>query len=99
MLSYDNINTNKTYPYTIIGMENQNICETISNGKIESENGIQQCDEPAIDDAIAPNIQIHGGCGLGAVVLLNKKPPKVDDSDAKIKEEGMPDFDSCTSLN
>ena len=41
------------------------------------------------EEAIAPNIQIHGGCGLGAVTLLNNKPPKHEESNFKTKDDGI----------
>ena len=39
--------------------------------------------------SVTPNIQIHGGCGLGAVTLLNNKPPKREESNPKTKDDGI----------
>ena len=40
------------------------------------------------EESATPNIQIHGGCGLGAVTLLNNKPPKHEESNFKTKDDG-----------
>ena len=42
------------------------------------------------DESVTPNIQIHGGCGLGGVTLLNNKPPKQEKSPIlKQKDDGI----------
>ena len=67
-------------------MEKENIgangIEDLGNSRKEFKS------QPKVDEAVSSNIQIHGGCGLGAVVLLNDKPPKSDESETKIKDEG-----------
>ena len=38
---------------------------------------------------IYSNVQIHGGCGLGAVTMITNKPPKHEEVNSKMKDEGM----------
>ena len=61
---------------------NQNLkeerIETTSNNDLETERG----------RGTSPNIQIHGGCGLGAVTLISNDTSKIEASNFKIKESG-----------
>ena len=70
-------------------MEKENQSENSLDEKKGPENGLKLNNQEIVDGAIGPNIQKFGGCGLGAVVLLNDNPTKVDESDTKIKDEGI----------
>ena len=67
-------------------MEKENIVENNIEDKGKSTKDFKN--QPTLDETVTSNIQIHGGCGLGAVVLLNDKPPKGDEVETKIKDEG-----------
>ena len=67
-------------------MEKENIVENSLENRGKSTKDFKN--QPTVDETITSNIQIHGGCGLGAVALLNDKPPKVDEVETKIKDEG-----------
>ena len=68
-------------------MEKENIVENDIEDKGKSTKDFKN--QPTLDETVTSNIQIHGGCGLGAVVLLNDKPPKGDEVETKIKDEGI----------
>ena len=70
-------------------MEKENQSENSLDEKKGPENTLKLDNQEIIDGAIGPNIQSFGGCGLGAVVLLNDNPVKADESDTKIKDEGI----------
>ena len=67
-------------------MEKENIVENNIEDRGKSTKDFKN--QPTLDETVTSNIQIHGGCGLGAVVLLNDKPPKGDEVETKIKDEG-----------
>ena len=73
----------------LVDMEKENQSENSLEVKIGPENILNHDNQEIVDGAIAANIQTFGGCGLGAVVLLNDNPTKPDESDAKIKDEGI----------
>ena len=74
------------FNHHIVGMEKENIDENSLEDREKSKKDFKN--PPTVDEAVTSNIQIHGGCGLGAVVLLNDKSPKADESENKIKDEG-----------
>ena len=67
-------------------MEKENIVENNIEDRGKSTKDFKN--QPTLDETVTSNIQIHGGCGLGAVVLLNDKPPKGDEVETTIKDEG-----------
>ena len=70
-------------------MEKENQSDNSLEENKGPENVLKLNSQEIVDGAIGPNIQPFGGCGLGAVVLLNDNPTKLDESETKIKDEGI----------
>ena len=70
-------------------MEKESTTQSNIDEKGTTENNTHHEHHENVEEAIASNIQIIGGCGLGAVALFNNKPPKQDESDIKTKDDGM----------
>ena len=68
-------------------MDDEKIDSSDTGEKKLSTGDIQK--EQEEEESLVPNIQIHGGCGLGGVTFLNDKPPKREVSPLKAKDDGI----------
>ena len=62
--------------------------ENINQIEQEDQKGDENNSQPDLEVANSTGIQIHGGCGLGAVTLINNEPTIHNGTRPKTKDEG-----------
>ena len=62
--------------------------DNLSQIEQEDQKGDANNSQPDLEVANSTGIQIHGGCGLGAVTLINNEPTIHNGTRPKTKDEG-----------
>ena len=62
--------------------------DNLSQIEQEDQKGDANNSQPDLEVASSTSIQIHGGCGLGAVTLINNEPTIHNGTRPKTKDEG-----------